>query len=246
MDATLDALKRDSQGKNAARRLRRGGRIPGVLYGNDDDRRDATAIAVDPNALMRILHSEAGVNTLIALRIEGASETRVLVKEYQLDPVTHHLLHADFYRVAMDKTIRVTVPVQIRGEAKGVKQQAGLLDFVHREIEIDCLPGNIPEHITIDVSELMIGQGVRVRDLPFDSKWTPVSDPDMLLAHVIHPKAEEEAAPAAEAVAPAAPAEPEVIKKGKTEKEEEEESGRRKAEGAGAPAPREKVGPRDR
>lgn len=223
MESTLDAVKRETRGKNEARRLRSSGRIPAVLYGNDGERRDATPIAVDPKVLMRILHSESGVNTLIALRLEGAPDARVLVREYQLDPVTHHLLHADFYRVAMDKSITVTVPILLRGEARGVKQQAGLLDFVHRDIEVECLPGDIPEHIDVDVSELMIGQGIRVRDLAADARWKPVSDPDMLLAHVIHPKAEEEPAPAAEVVAVAAPVEPEVIKKGKTEKAEEEE-----------------------
>jgi large subunit ribosomal protein L25 len=173
---------------------------------------------------MRILHSDTGVNTLINLKTGGASQVRVLVREYQVDPVTSHLLHADFYCVAMDKKLTFTVPIVVRGEAPGVKQQGGVLDFVHREVDVECLPADIPDHIDVDVSGLMVGQAVRVRDVATDVKWTAVSDSDMMLVHVIMPKVEE-VAPAADAAAVAAttPAEPEVIKKGKVEKPEEEE-----------------------
>jgi large subunit ribosomal protein L25 len=161
------------------------------------------------------------VNTLIGLQLDGA-DTRVLVKEYQIDPIDHRLLHVDFYQVAMDKAITVTVPIVLKGEARGVKQQGGIVDFESREIEIECLPGDIPENIVVDVSELMLHQGVRVRDLATDGKWTPVSEGEMMIVHVVTLKAEEPAAAdAAAAAAPAAPAEPEVIKKGKVEKEEE-------------------------
>jgi large subunit ribosomal protein L25 len=143
-----------------------------------------------------------------------------MVKEYQLDPITHQLLHADFYQLAMDKAITVTVPIQLKGEARGVKQQGGLLDFVTREIQVECLPTDIPEHIDVDVTELMLNQAIRLRDLAVDPKWTPVTEPETMIAHVVMPKAEESAAAAAEGVAAAA-AEPEVIKKGKTEEKEE-------------------------
>jgi large subunit ribosomal protein L25 len=222
MDAVLQAEKREGRGKNEARRLRAEGRIPAVLYGAEKGK--AVEIAVDPKTLLRILHSESGVNTLIGLKLDG-SDTRVLVKEYQVDPIDHKLLHADFYQVAMDKTITVTVPIVLKGEAKGVKQQGGIVDFVNREIEIEVLPGDIPENITVDVSELMLHEGVRVRDLQTEgSKWTATSDPDMMIVHVVTLRVEEEPAPAdaAVAAAPAAPAEPEVIKKGKVEKAEEE------------------------
>ena len=172
---------------------------------------------------MKILHSETGANTLITLAVDGAAATKVMLREYQLDPITHHLLHADFYRVAMDKLVRVTVPVIVKGEAPGVKQQGGLLDFVHREIDVECLPGDIPEHIEVDVSQLMLGQSVRLREVIETVKWTPVSDPDLMLVHVITPRAIEEAPKPEEAEAAAAPAEPEVIKKGKVEKAEGEE-----------------------
>ena len=179
---------------------------------------------MDPKELFRILHSESGVNTLIGLKVDDAAATRVLVREYQLDPITHRLLHADFYRIAMDKTLTVTVPIVIHGEARGVKQQGGLLDFVHREIEVECLPGDIPEHITVDVTELLIGQSIRVRELAVDPKWKAMSEPEMMIVHLVPPRAE--AAPAEEEAAaeaaPVAPAEPEVIKKGKAEKPEAE------------------------
>src|SRR5437016_309888 len=176
MEAVLEAKPRETFGKNEARRTRREGRVPAVLYGaaTDKDGHEALPIEVDPKALLRILHSESGANTLIALKLSGAGDTRVLVKEYQLDPVTHQLLHADFYRVAMDRAIHVTIPVVVKGEPKGVKQQGGVLEFIRREIEIECLPGDIPENVEIDVSELMAHQGVRVRDIAVNPKWKPV------------------------------------------------------------------------
>jgi large subunit ribosomal protein L25 len=220
MDVVLEAVRRDSFGRNNAGRLRRDGRIPAVIYGGPDG--GSQPLAVDPKALLGILRSEAGVNTLITLKLDGtSSDTRVLVKEYQVHPVTQHLLHADFYRVAMDKAIRVTVPVHLTGEAKGVKAQGGVVDFVHREIVVECLPADIPEHIAVDVTELMLHDGVRVRDVDTGGKWKALSDADMLIVHVVSPKVEAEPAPAEAAAAPTAPAEPEVIKKGKVEKEEE-------------------------
>jgi len=228
MEATLQAEKREGRGKNEARRLRASGRIPAVVYGTDKNK--ATEIAVDPKMLLRILHSEAGVNTLIGLEGAGlAGGGKVLVKEYQLDPIDHKLLHADFYAVAMDKMLTVTVPIVLKGEPKGVKQQGGIVDFVSREIEVECLPADIPQHIDIDISELMLHQGVRVRDLPKDGKWKAASDPDLMIVHVVAPKAEEVVTPeAAAGAAPAAAVEPEVIKKGK--KDEDEEAPKEKAE----------------
>ena len=222
MDTSLVAERRETFGRNEAGRLRRKGQIPAVLYGGKNE---AEPIAVDPKSLSRLLHSQSGVNTLIALKLDGAADTRVLVKEYQLDPVTHKLLHADFYRVAMDKVLRITVPVHLSGEAKGVKAEGGIVDFVHRDIVIDVLPADIPEHITVDITELGLHDGVRVKDLQTGGKWKPVSEPDMLIVHVVAPKVEAEPAPAdaAAAATPTVPAEPEVIKKGKADKEEEKE-----------------------
>jgi large subunit ribosomal protein L25 len=230
MEAVLEATVRESRGKNEAHRTRAGGKVPAVLYGiAGSGKAEATAIAVEPKALRKILHSEAGANTLISLKLAGAGDTRVLVKDYQLDPVTHEILHADFYRIAMDKVLRVTVSIMAKGEAPGVKQQGGILEYVHRQVEVECLPGDIPEHIEINIGELMLHQGVRVRDLTGNPKVKLVTDADTMLVHVIMPKAEEVATPAATAegaavaAAPAAPAEPEVIKKGKKEETEEKE-----------------------
>ena len=154
MDATLPAELRDTRGKNEARRLRRAGQVPGVVYGGDTP--GGTAIAVDPKTLLQIFHSESGVNTLIGLALDGGKPSQVLLKEFQLHPVTQELLHVDFYRLAMDKAITVTVPVALKGEPAGVKQQGGVLDFVNREVQIECMPTEIPEHLEVDVSELMI------------------------------------------------------------------------------------------
>lgn len=221
MDATLQAEKRATRGKNEARRLRAAGRIPAVVYGVEQGK--AIEISVDPKILSRILHSDSGANTLISLQgLEGAADARVLVKEYQLDPIHHKMLHADFYQVAMDKKLIVTVPIVLKGEAKGIKQQGGVVDFVNREIEIEVLPADIPEHIDVDITELMLGQGVRVRDVHTEgAKWTPISDMDLMLVHVVAPRAEEVTTAVADAT-PAAAAEPEVVKKGKTDKDEDD------------------------
>jgi len=218
MEAVLDAIERSTRGKNEARRLRVSGKIPAVVYGG---KAGGKAIAVDPKVLAKILRTSQGANTLIALNVPGAGDARVLVREYQLDPVTHELLHADFYRVAMDKLLRVQVTVVPLGEPKGVKQQGGVLDIVHRQIEIECLPADIPNNIEVEVSELMVGQSIRVKDVATNPKWTAITDPETMLLHVIIPKVEE--APAvtdvAVAGAAAAPAEPELIKKGKKDEE---------------------------
>jgi large subunit ribosomal protein L25 len=220
MEAILEATVRSTFGKNEARRTRREGKVPAVVYGagsvTADGGRTATPIAVDPKPLLRILHT--GANALISLKVDG-TDSKVLVKEYQLDPVTHAVLHADFYQVAMDKAIQVTIPVVVKGEPKGVKQQGGILEFVRREIDVECLPGDIPDHLEVDVTELMLHQGVRVRDVATNPKWKPVSELDLMLVHIIQPKAEESAAATTEAPAAAGTAEPEVIKKGKKEEE---------------------------
>jgi large subunit ribosomal protein L25 len=225
MDATLEAVKREGRGKNEANRLRASGKIPAIFYGPGKEGKapEGVAVAVDPKAMLRILHSDTGANTLINLKLDGL-EARVMVREYQLDPITHHLLHADFYQLAMDKAIVVTVPVIVKGESKGVKQQGGLLDFVTRDIEVECLPTDTPENITVDVSELMLHESIRVRDLPTDPKWKAISEGDTMLVHIVMPKVEEEAAAATPETAAAAAgtaAEPEVIKKGKTDEKEE-------------------------
>jgi large subunit ribosomal protein L25 len=196
-----------------------------VIYGAQKAG-DAVAplpVAVSPKEMMRILHSASGVTTLITLNVEGGSTQRVLVKEFQLDPVTQHLLHADFYRVNLERKLTVTVPIVLHGDAKGVKQQDGVLEFLHKDIEVECLPTAIPEHIDVDVSGLELNQAIYVKDIAVNVSWTPISEPDLMLVHVVaakvvaEPVADAAAAPAAGAAA--ASTEPEVIKKGKPEKE---------------------------
>jgi large subunit ribosomal protein L25 len=214
MEAVLEAVRRDTFGRNNAGRLRRQGRIPAVVYGGVAGK--AEPVSVDPKDLLRILHSESGANTIITFRLDGG-DTRVVVKDYLLDPVKHELLHADFYRIAMDQVLTVTVPVHLVGEAKNAKAQGGTVDFVQREVVLQALPADIPEHIDIDVTNMGLHDAIRVRDLDTGGKWTPVSDADMMIVHIVAPRAAAEEAPAEAA---AAAAEPEVIKKGKTEKEE--------------------------
>ena len=230
MAAVLDAVKRTTKGKNEARRLRAAGQIPAVVYGAQKagDQPSPEQVSVDPKPFLRILHSSSGLNTLISLKIQGGTDSTVLVRQVQLDPVSHHPLHADFYRVNMDRKIKVTVPVVLRGDARGVKVDGGVLDFVHREIEVEVLPANIPNSIEVDVADLGIGDAIHVRDVAANAAWTPISDPDMMIVHIVVIKVVEEVVPAAGAegavavaAAPAAggAAEPEVIKKGKTDKD---------------------------
>jgi large subunit ribosomal protein L25 len=224
MDVTLDVAKRDGRGKNEARRLRVGGRIPAVMYGARKKGKapEGVPVAVDPKEVLRILHSESGANTLITLKLDGGA-SRAMVKDYQLDPVTRQLLHADFYQLAMDRAITVTVPIVIKGEAKGVKLDGGMLDFITREVQVECLPTDIPERIDVDVTELMLHQSIRLRDLPQNPKWKTLTEPDTMLVHVVLPKAEEAAATAEDdAVAVPGASEPEVVKKGKAEKDGDE------------------------
>ena len=233
MEAVLEAVKRTTTGKNENNRTRFAGQIPAVVYGAQKagDAIAPIAVAVDPKPFMRILHSSSGLNTLITLKVPGEIDARVLVKEVQLDPITHHPLHADFYRVNMDRRIRVTVPVVLKGEPRGVKVEGGILDFLTREIEMECLPAEIPNAIEVDVAGLNLNDAIYVRDVASDVTWEPVTDVDTMLAHVVPLRVVEEAAGAEGAVAaPAAAAgsEPEVIKKGKTEKEGEAKAEKKK------------------
>jgi large subunit ribosomal protein L25 len=209
-----------SRGKNEARRLRASGRIPAVVYGA---RKNAIAISVDPKQISRILHSDSGHNTIFDLNVAGEN-TKSMIVDWQYDPLSGKLLHIDLKRIAMDEKMRVKVPVHLVGEAPGVKTQGGLMDQVLREVEIECLPGDIPSHIDADVSHLEFGSVLRVADLPHGDKIKFVTDEQQTVAHVTHVKEEVVATPEAGAeAAAAAPAEPEVIKKGKQETEEEGE-----------------------
>jgi len=214
---TVEGQTRDTRGKNAARRTRMTGMVPATLYGA---RKEAVALSVNAKQIARILRSETGHNTIFTVTVAGGAQEKAMLKDWQVDPLKGVLLHVDLLRIAMDVRMRVRVPVRTFGEPQGVKQQGGILEFIRREIEIECLPADIPEHVEVDVSELMLHQGVRVRDLQSSGKWKPVTEPDTMIVHVVALKAEEPA-PAEAAAAPAvAAAEPEVIKKGKKEEEE--------------------------
>ncbi|MGH9393402.1 MAG: 50S ribosomal protein L25 [Terriglobales bacterium] len=211
---SLAADSRVASGKGGARQLRRSGRIPATLYGA---RLEPLSLSLDPKHVAAILHSEAGHNTIFNLSIVGGETTAAMLVDWQREPLQGRLLHVDLKRIALDQLIKVRIPVQTQGEAAGVKLQGGILEVVTREIEIECLPGDIPEHITVDVTELSIGQNFRVGDLKLEGNRRILTDADRVVAHVVAVKEVVEA-PAAE-VAPAA-TEPEVIKKGKAETEE--------------------------
>ena len=218
----ISATNRADRGKNAARRLRRRGLVPGIVYGGKGEN---LAVAVDPKALQRVLRSEAGRNAILKLSIADHGSTNAILKNWQVDPVKESFLHADFFRIAMDVAIRVTVPIHVVGEARGVKVDAGILELVIREIEVECLPGDIPERIAVDVSDLGINQSLRVSDVPIPAKVKVLQAADQVVVHVVAVKEEEAApaaaaAPVAEGEAAAPGAEPEVIKKGKKEEEE--------------------------
>ncbi|HKW97934.1 MAG TPA: 50S ribosomal protein L25 [Bryobacteraceae bacterium] len=217
-EVTVAAEPRASRGKNEARRTRRTGMIPAVVYGAY---KDAVSIAVSPRQISQILRSKTGHNTIFNLNIQGGETTPVMVVDGQYDPIKGDLLHVDLKRIDLKKRIRVSVPVITHGDPVGVKQQGGLLEIVTREIEIECLPNEIPEHFTIDVSELMIGQSKRASDIALAGSLKLMSHSDAVVAHVVAIKVEAEPTPAEAAVpeAEAAPAEPEVIKKGKKEEE---------------------------
>lgn len=213
-DITITAEPRETRGKNEARRLRVRGLSPAIVYGAG---KDAIAVAISPKEVRRVL--KTGHNTIFDLSIQNGENVPVMVVDWQNDPIKETLLHVDLKRIDLSKRISVKIPVHTAGEAKGVKLQGGLLEVVTREIEVECLPTDIPEGFTIEVSELMIGQNVRANDIPMPESVKLVSSPDQVIAHVVAVKAEAEPA-AEEAVAPAATtAEPEVIKKGKKEEE---------------------------
>jgi large subunit ribosomal protein L25 len=211
-DIVVSAKNRTETGKNVNRRLRVEGLIPGVLYGSS---KKPVAVSVSPKEIGSILRSKTGENTLFDLDLDGSRRT-VILKEFQLEPIKGSLLHADFYEVALDKLLQVNVHVELVGTPVGVKVQGGIVDWVTRELEIESLPRDIPEKITVDISNLEIGKHVRVADIQAPDKVKILTEPDIVIAHVVAPRAEEvavvaEAAPVAEG----AVAEPEVIKKGK-------------------------------
>lgn len=220
-DITIAAEPRPARGKNEARRLRARMRIPAVVYGAG---KESVAISVDPKEIEKILRSSSGVNTIFNLDIQGVETTPAMVADWQHDPVKSNLLHIDLKRIDLTKRLHVKVPVHTTGDPRGVKEQGGLYEVVTREVEIECLPDEIPEQFLVDVSDLMIGQSLRAGELPLTGSMKLLSPPDLVISHVVATRGAEEAAAEA-AAGEAAAAEPEVVKKGK---KEEEESGEKK------------------
>ena len=218
-EITVSAEPRESRGKNEARRLRVRGLAPAILYGSD---RATAAVSVNPKDVNKILHSNTGHNTIFNLSVQGGEDTPVMIVDWQSDPVKENLLHVDLKRIDLAKRNAFKVRVHTTGEPKGVKLQGGLLEVITREIEIECLPDEIPELYTMDEGELMIGQNLRASDVVLGGSITLVSPPEQVIAHVVALKAEVVETPAVEGAVAAAPAEPEVIKKGKKEEEEVE------------------------
>jgi large subunit ribosomal protein L25 len=224
----LNVEKRSTIGKGEARRSRAAGRIPAVVYGAG---KPNVPISVDRKALSDVFREGAGENAIFLLRLAGSDQSRhAMIKELQRDPVSRKPVHIDFVRVLMDVKITVSVPIEVVGIAKGVKTDQGILDIVTREIEIETLPTNIPEHIAVDVTELAIGDAIRVSDLRPVEGVTIVDNPEKVVVHVTHPTREEEPAVAA-AEGAVEPAEPEVLKKGKAASEEEVPEGEKPEKG---------------
>jgi large subunit ribosomal protein L25 len=217
---TVEGKIRETRGKNAARRTRVAGEVPAILYGG---KKDSISLSVNAKQIARILRSETGHNTIFRVQVAGGQEENAMLKDWQVDPVSGKLLHADLLRIAMDVRMRVKVPVHTFGEPQGVKMQGGIFEMVTREVEIECLPSDIPEEFKVDVSEMLIGKQLRASDLPFDpQKVKLLTDPLRVIAHVVILKKEEEPAADAAVAVETTPAEPEVIKKGKKEEEGEE------------------------
>jgi large subunit ribosomal protein L25 len=206
----VEVQERSEQGKNASRRLRAGGGVPGTVYGLD---RPPFNVAVGARKIEEVLGLETGRNTIFTLALAGQDRSRaVMIKALQRHPVTERLVHVDFLRVDLDKTVRVNVPIRLVGLAEGVKTEGGLLEFVLRHVEVECLPADIPDRLDVDVTGLHLNQHLAVKDLPVKDRVTILDDADSIVCMVAVPK--EEAAPVVEEAA-ATTAEPEVIKKGK-------------------------------
>lgn len=212
LDTVVPAEPRSTRGKNEARRTRVSGRIPAVVYGAF---KDAHAVSINPKDILKIIRSKTGHNSIFDVDISGVERTPVIVADEQYDPVKGNLLHIDLRRIDLSRKLRVAIPVHVTGEAKGVKQQGGVLDVVTRSIEIECVPDDIPNQFDIDVTELMVGNSIRVSELPVKEGVRILTAAEAVVAHVVGIKEEVVAEPVAAAVP-----EPEVAaKKGKKEEE---------------------------
>jgi large subunit ribosomal protein L25 len=224
MSLEINAQRREVFGKNAARRIRQEGMVPAILYGPQTD---AVALILAKKDIFSILKSESGENTLFKVAVD--SEIRdAMIKDYQTDPVSDELIHVDLIQIVMDKAIQVAVPVLLVGEAVGVKTEGGFVDFVSREIEIECLPREIPEQILVDISALHLHQSLKVEDITAPEGTVFTDDPEMVVVMIQAPTKEEEIVVEEEEEVMAEEAEPEVIKKEKEEERERKTEGEKK------------------
>ena len=221
-DITISARPRDTRGKNEARRLRAEGLSPAIVYGAGSD---PVAVAINPKEVNQILRSTSGHNTIFNVDIQGQLAP-VMIVDWQNEPIRGRLLHIDLKRIDLTKRIHVKVPVHTVGDPKGVKIQGGLHEVITREVEVECLPDDIPEQFNIDVADLMLGQSVRASDIPMTESMRLLSPPDTVISHVVSVRETEAAAAEPEAVAGAP--EPEIIKKGKKEEAEEKKDDKKK------------------
>jgi len=179
---TVEAEPREDFGKNAARRTRRAGRIPGVVYGGGGP---VIPVTVDPEGILEVLHSEAGHNAIFTLQVRGKAPARAMIRDWQSEPVHGGLLHVDLVRIALDTKLKLKVAIHVTGEPQGVKVEGGIFEFILREVEVECLPDDIPESITVDVTPLTLGKNLRVADLPMGLKVKVLTDPNRVVAHVV-------------------------------------------------------------
>ncbi len=221
MPTVIEAQSRIPGGKNANKRLRKSGMIPAVIYGRE---KQPVVVSVNPGEVRAILHSESGRNTIFSISVDGSGQNNAMVKDYQLDPVQGNLIHADFLEIAMDRLLELTVNIELVGEAEGVKLDGGIMDFVTRSLDVECLPSDIPESIKVDVSHLKINDYIRVKNIQTDAKVKIFTDPEVVIVTIVPPIKEEVPVEAAVEAA-----EPEVIKKGKVVEEGAEEEQKPKA-----------------
>jgi large subunit ribosomal protein L25 len=208
-ELSIDVQKRTETGTNANRRLRQSGKIPAVVYGGG---KDTVPIQLDRKTLVDLMKSGQNENAIFLLKLaDSGQERHAMIRDLQVDPLTRQVVHIDFQRILMTEKVKVQVPIELVGTAYGVKTEGGIIDFVHREVNVECLPGDIPKHVDLDVTELHVGQHVEAKDLKLPEGVTLADEPDRVIISLGHTKAEESAA------AEAAAAEPEVIKRGKGE-----------------------------
>lgn len=219
-ERTIEVIRRQTVGANANRRLRAAGQIPAVLYGGG---KDSVPVQLDRKTMVELLKSGGSENAIFLLKLAegGGQERHAMIRDLQVDPVSRQVVHIDFQRIEMTEKVKVEVPIELTGTAYGVKTEGGLLDFVHRVVQVECLPGDIPRSIELDVTPLHVGQHVEARELQLPEGVSLAEEPDRVIVSLGHAKVEAAAGAGGEGLVEAAKAEPEVVKRGKADEEKE-------------------------